>query len=77
MPHTVYAALADKAGNNPPSGHNQALRDWQTHTATSLHLVSTDTFLQLTSSFADFTPEQMISWKGLRHDSGDPIDYIS
>ena len=35
----VYAALADKAGNNPLSGHSQALKDWQgTYMATNYQL---------------------------------------
>ena len=70
----VYAALADKAGNNPLNGHNQALRDWQNTYGDELSIALTDTFTT-DFFFADFTPEQMASWKGLRHDSGDPIDF--
>ena len=70
----VYAALADKAGNNPLSGHNQALRDWQNTYGDELSIALTDTFTT-DFFFADFTPEQMTSWKGLRHDSGDPIEF--
>ena len=70
----VYAALADKAGNNPLSGHNQALRDWQNTYGDELSIALTDTFTT-DFFFADFTSEQMTSWKGLRHDSGNPIDF--
>ena len=70
----VYAALADKAGNNPLSGHNQALKDWQDTYGNELSIALTDTFTT-DFFFADFTSEQMASWKGLRHDSGDPIEF--
>lgn len=70
----VYAALADKGGNNLLDGHNQALQDWQNTYGNDLSIALTDTFTT-DFFFADFTPEQMDSWKGLRHDSGDPIDF--
>ncbi|WP_369000237.1 nicotinate phosphoribosyltransferase [Candidatus Nanosynbacter sp. TM7-074] len=70
----VYAALADKGGNNPLDGHNQALQDWQNTYGNDLSIALTDTFTT-DFFFAYFTPEQMDSWKGLRHDSGDPIDF--
>ena len=70
----VYAALADKAGNNPLNGHNQALRDWQDTYGDELSIALTDTFTT-DFFFADFTPDQWSSWKGLRHDSGDPIEF--
>ena len=62
-----------KPENNPLSGHNQALRDWQDTYGDELSIALTDTFTT-DFFFADFTPEQMTSWKGLRHDSGDPIE---
>ena len=70
----VYAALADKAGNNPLSGHNQALRDWRDTYGNELSIALTDTFTT-DFFFTDFTPDQWSSWKGLRHDSGDPIKF--
>jgi nicotinate phosphoribosyltransferase len=70
----VYAALADKDGENPLSGHNRVLQDWQEFYRGDLSTALTDTF---TSDFffADFTPEQAASWKALRHDSGDPFEF--
>ena len=70
----VYAALADKAGNNPLSCHNQVLKDWQDTYGDELSIALTDTFTT-DFFFADFTPDQWSSWKGLRHDSGDPIEF--
>lgn len=70
----VYAALADKAGNNPLSGHKQMLEDWQKLYGDELSIALTDTFTT-DFFFADFTLEQIASWKALRHDSGDPIEF--
>ena len=70
----VYAALADKEGRNPLEGHNEMLQDWQQTYRGDLSIALTDTF---TSEFffADFTQAQAEIWKGLRHDSGDPIAF--
>ncbi len=70
----VYAALADQSGDNPLDGHNQVLQDWQDLYKGDLSTALTDTF---TSDFffVDFTQEQAKSWKALRHDSGDPIEF--
>lgn len=70
----VYAALADKRGDSPLSGHNQVLRDWEAVYRGDLTTALTDTF---TSEyfFEDMTREQAESWTSLRHDSGDPIEF--
>lgn len=70
----VYAALADKAGRAPLEGHGDMMRDWQGVYRGDLSTALTDTF---TSDFffADFSRNQAESWKGLRHDSGDPIEF--
>jgi nicotinate phosphoribosyltransferase len=70
----VYAALADKNGENPLNGHDRVLQDWQELYKGDLSTALTDTF---TSDFffADLTPEQAASWKALRHDSGDPFEF--
>lgn len=70
----VYAALEDKAGNDPLDGHNKVLQDWEELYQGELSTALTDTF---TSDFffADMTPEQAKSWNALRHDSGDPFDF--
>lgn len=70
----VYAALADKSGKNPLGGHSRVLQDWQEYYRGDLSTVLTDTF---TSDFffADFTPDQAVTWQALRHDSGDPFEF--
>ena len=70
----VYASLAEKEGRNPLEGHREMLNDWHDTYRGDLSTALTDTF---TSDFffADFTEEQAKAWKGLRHDSGDPIEF--
>jgi len=70
----VYAGLADKAGRNPIEGHNEMIQDWDERYQGDLSIALTDTF---TSEFffTDFTKEQAERWNGLRHDSGDPIEF--
>jgi len=70
----VYAAMADQAKENPLTGHAQMMDDWYERYGKDLSIALTDTF---TSEFffSDFTKEQAELWRGLRHDSGDPIDF--
>ncbi len=70
----VYAGIADKEGRNPLEGHAQMMRDWQEVYRGDLSTALTDTF---TSEFffADFSQDEAEAWKGLRHDSGDPIAF--
>lgn len=70
----TYAALETARGNNPLDGHIKMLRDWERYHRGDLTIALTDTF---TSDyfFRTFTPEQAAKWKGLRHDSGDPIEF--
>ena len=70
----VYAALADARGDDPLLGHEEMKEDWQDRYDDNYSTALTDTF---TSEFffAEFTPEQAEHWRGLRHDSGDPIEF--
>lgn len=70
----VYAALADKDGRNPLDGHHEMMLDWYERYGTDLSVGLTDTFTTQ-FYFEDFTAEQAKAWKGLRHDSGDPIEF--
>lgn len=70
----VYAGLADKDGKNPLEGHGQMLRDWAEVYDGNLSTALTDTFGS-EYFFTDFTPQQAEQWNGLRHDSGDPIEF--
>lgn len=70
----VYAGLADSRGKNIRASHNTFLRDWENVYGTELTIALTDTF-GTAFFFEDFTREQAKTWKGLRHDSGDPIEF--
>lgn len=67
----VCAALA-KNDEELKASHNQVLRDWWSLYETGLSIALTDTF-GTEFFFRDFTQIQAVSWKGLRHDSGDPV----
>ena len=69
-----YSAMADASEENPLNGHNRVLQDWDRTYKGDLSTALTDTFTT-DFFFADFTPEQAESWKALRHDSGDPIEF--
>ena len=70
----VYAALTDAKHGNPLDGHTQMMHEWYERYGEGLSIALTDTF---TSEFffSDFTAEQAEAWRGLRHDSGDPIEF--
>lgn len=70
----VYAGLADQRGEDIRASHNAFLRDWEDMYGPDLTTALTDTFGS-NFFFEDFTKEQAKSWKSLRHDSGDPIEF--
>lgn len=70
----AYAGLADARGLDIRRSHHQFLEDWRQSYGHDLSIALTDTFTT-DFFFSDFTPEQAESWKGVRHDSGDPYDF--
>lgn len=70
----VYAGLEDAESGNPMDGHLKMLEDWQEHHRGDLSIALTDTFGS-DFFFADFSQQQAQKWRGLRHDSGDPIEF--
>lgn len=70
----VYAGLADSRGQNIRASHNAFLRDWEKVYGKDFTIALTDTFGS-EFFFEDFTKEQAATWAGLRHDSGDPIEF--
>lgn len=70
----VYAGLADLRGENALDGHSMMMEEWYDRYGDDLSTALTDTF---TSDFffSDFTPDQAQQWRGLRHDSGNPIEF--
>lgn len=70
----IYAGLADARGQNIRDSHNKFLEDWYEQYGEDLSTALTDTF-GTDFFFADFTPDQAEKWRGLRHDSGDPVEF--
>jgi nicotinate phosphoribosyltransferase len=56
------------------SSHNQHLQDWWNLYGQGLSIALTDTYGS-EFFFCDMLEEQARKWKGLRHDSGDPIEF--
>lgn len=73
--HEMYMALYGIMHDSDATilaSHNQMLKDWWEQYGYGLSIALTDTYGS-DFFFRDFTPEQAEKWKGLRHDSGDPI----
>jgi len=72
----AYGGLAEQrlGLENVIHSHNQLLDDWYNFYGQDLSIALTDTFTT-DFFFADFTPEQAKNWRGLRQDSGDPIEF--
>lgn len=70
----VYAALSDRHGGDVRASHQRFLQDWYTRYGVDLAIALTDTFGS-NFFFADFHLHQAQQWRGLRHDSGDPIAF--
>lgn len=56
------------------ASHNQVLHDWWDQYGWGLSIALTDTYGS-DFFFRDMTSEQARNWKGLRQDSGDPIEF--
>ena len=70
----VFAGLADSRGQDVRAAHNEFLNVWYARYGEDLSTALTDTFTT-DFFFSDFTPEQAATWRALRHDSGDPIEF--
>lgn len=56
------------------ASHNKVLQDWWDEYGLGLSIALTDTYGS-DFFFSDMTKEQAEKWKGLRQDSGDPIEF--
>ena len=70
----VYAAIADTQGTDIKASHGEMLDDWHAQYGEDLAIALTDTFGS-DFFFADFGAERAAAWRGVRHDSGDPIAF--
>ncbi|MGQ9608730.1 MAG: nicotinate phosphoribosyltransferase [bacterium] len=75
--HELFMVMASISGDSDEdirSSHNKVLQDWWDLYGWGLSIALTDTF-GTDFFFRDMTYEQAKNWKGLRHDSGDPIEF--
>ena len=73
--HEMYMVLSGIIHENEKaikSSHNQVLQIWYKEYGQSLAIALADNYGS-DFFFNDFTPTQARLWRGLRHDSGDPI----
>lgn len=70
----VFAGLANARGKNIRASHGSFLDGWRKRYNEDLSIALTDTFTT-DFFFEDFTKEQAESWRGVRHDSGDPYEF--
>jgi len=70
----VYAAIEDAKSGQPLLGHRKMMEDWFDRYGPDLSIGLTDTFGS-DFFFADFSEKNARRWNGLRHDSGNPIDF--
>lgn len=75
--HETFMALAAilfGTSQQVRSSHNLVLREWWDEYGEDRSIALTDTFGS-SFFFKDMTQEQARLWRGLRHDSGDPLDF--
>lgn len=76
--HELFMVVAAILGATDDDGllgsHNHVLELWWQTYGHGLSIALTDTF-GTDFFFRDFTPFQALKWKGLRQDSGDPVEF--
>jgi nicotinate phosphoribosyltransferase len=70
----TYAGAADARGERVRDSHPRMLNDWYTRYGEDLSVALTDTFGS-DYFFDSFMGEQARDWRGVRHDSGDPVAF--
>lgn len=69
----VMSGIFSSTDDELRGSHNRVLREWWDEYGDGLSIALTDTF-GTDFFFRDMTREQAFAWKGLRQDSGDPIE---
>ena len=75
--HEMYMGLSGIMRDSDEEirgSHNKVLRDWWKEYGWGLSIALTDNYGS-DFFFQDMTPKQALDWKGLRQDSGDPIEW--
>lgn len=70
----VMAGLRQGSDEEIRDSHNEVLKSWWQEYGYGLSIALTDTYGS-DFFFRDMTPDQAREWKGLRQDSGDPIEF--
>ena len=72
--HEMFMVFSGMFKDDIKGSHNKVLQYWWNEYGLDLSIALTDTY---TSDFffRDMTYEQALNWKGLRQDSGDPIEF--
>jgi nicotinate phosphoribosyltransferase len=70
--YMVFSGIFHKDDDDVRASHNRVLQYWWQEYSEPLSIALTDTY-GTDFFFSDFTSEQALLWRGLRHDSGDPI----
>jgi nicotinate phosphoribosyltransferase len=72
--YMVMSGIMHGSDHDIRSSHGQTLHDWWEQYGWGLSIALTDTYGS-DFFFRDFNSIQAERWKGLRHDSGDPIEF--
>lgn len=70
----ILAGISDQSDDGIKDSHNKFLSLWWDQYGYDLSIALTDTFGSK-FFFQDMSASQANKWKGLRHDSGDPIEF--
>jgi len=70
----VMSCIMDESDESIRASHNRVMQEWWKVYGWGLSIALTDTY-GIDFFFRDMTYEQAMNWKGLRHDSGDPIEF--
>lgn len=72
--YMVMSSIMNESDDRIRASHNQVLKDWWELYGWGLSVAVTDTYGS-EFFFRDMTASQARAWKGLRHDSGDPLEF--
>lgn len=70
----IFSGIYHGSDDEIRDSHQRALEAWWEQYGEALSIALTDTY-GTDFFFRDFTPGQASAWRGLRHDSGDPITF--
>ncbi len=72
--YMVMSGIMHESDDSIRASHSRVVKDWWDLYGWGLSVAVTDTYGS-EFFFRDMEPEQARAWKGLRHDSGDPIEF--